>query len=204
MNGQLRRYVTYDEIEDVLASTDLLRLITPRLGTEPALWKWVIVAAQNALQGALVCALDDGVGASVLTDRSAQAWLGWLRSDRQTPCPKNLRLADFWALFRKYCCQNSTAKQRVTKRQVRDIHKLHRHFRNGFEHFQPQSWSIEKAGLPRIINTAVEFIEIAMRGQTVANRMDECQLARLENNLAEARAALTDRPPAGGHPPSKD
>jgi hypothetical protein len=73
---------------------------------------------------------------------------------------------------------------------MRDIHKLHAHFRNGFEHFQPQTWSIEKVGLPRIILTAVEFIEMAMASRTVEHRLTGNKTRRLRKNLAEARASL--------------
>jgi hypothetical protein len=174
------KYVRYDEIEDVLASTDLLRFLVPRLHEEPSLWKWAIIATQSALQGALVCALHDGTGASVLTDKSAREWLEWLRGDHQTPSPKKLRLADFSTLFRKCCRQIPTAKTLITRRHVSDVYKLHRHFRNGFEHFQPQSWSIETAALPSIIESALHFVEMAMSSQMVSYRLDQGQILRLK------------------------
>src|SRR6266481_299487 len=96
-----RDYVAYDEIEDLLAPTDLLRLIAPKLKKEPALWKWAVIAAQKGLQGAIVCALHDGVGASVLREKSARD-LRWLRAQRQGPYPKALKLADFWTLVRRF------------------------------------------------------------------------------------------------------
>jgi hypothetical protein len=185
-----RDYVTYDEIEDVLSSTDLLRLVAPKLKKEPALWKWAVIAAQNGLQGAIVCALHDGVGASVLTEKSARDLLRWHRAPHRDAYPKGLKLADFWTLVRRFCRQNPAAKERVNRRQIRDIHKLHAHFRNGFEHFQPQTWSIEKVGLPRTILTAIEFIEIAMAGRTIERRLTGNRTRRLKKNLAEARASI--------------
>jgi hypothetical protein len=182
----------YDKIEDVLSSTDLLRLIAPKLKKEPALWKWAVIAAQNGLQGAIVCALHDGVGASVLKEKSAQDLLRWHSARHQVPYPKHLKLADFWTLVRRFCRQNPSAKERVSRQQMRDIHKLHAHFRNGFEHFQPQAWSIEKVGLPRIILTAVEFIEIAMASSTVKHRLTGNRTRRLRKNLTEARASLLE------------
>jgi hypothetical protein len=185
-----RDYVTYDEIEDVLASTDLLRLIAPKLKKQPALWKWAVIAAQNGLQGAIVCALHDGVGASVLTEKSARDLLRWHREGRRSVYPKALRLADFWTLVGRFCRQNPLAKENVSRWQIRDIHKLHSHFRNGFEHFQPQTWSIEKAGLPRIVAAATDLIEIAMADRVVENRLTGNGARRLKKNLAETRAAL--------------
>jgi hypothetical protein len=64
MAASQRDYVSYDEIEDVLATTDLLALVTPLLLDQPALWKWAMIAAQNGLQAAIVCALHDSLGVS--------------------------------------------------------------------------------------------------------------------------------------------
>jgi hypothetical protein len=72
-----RDYVTCDEIEDALASTDLLALAISQLRKKPVFWKWVIIAAQNGLQGAIVCALHDGICVSVLNNnRREPFWRG--------------------------------------------------------------------------------------------------------------------------------
>jgi hypothetical protein len=183
-----RDYVTYDEIEDVLTSTDLLALVTPQLSKQPAYWKWAIIAAQNGLQGAIVCALHDSIGISALTDKSRRVVLKWLESGQGKEPPK--RLADFWTLFWRYCRENPTAKEKVTRRQVRDIRRLHREFRNSFEHFIPETWSIEKAGLPRIVGTAIDFIEIVMQHDKVVSRLTGNKITRLKGNIAAARIEL--------------
>jgi hypothetical protein len=64
--------IRFDEREDVLASLDLLKLITPLLDECPAYWKWAIIAAHNALQGAMVCALADSAGLTVLNKDSSK------------------------------------------------------------------------------------------------------------------------------------
>jgi hypothetical protein len=181
-------YVTYDEIDDAIASTDLLALAASQVAKKPAFWKWVIVAAQNGLQGAIVCALHDSVGVSVLTDKSARAILDWHKHHRGD-CPPE-RLADFWTLFGRFCRQNTSLKESVTRQQIRDIHRLHRHFRNNFEHFTPKSWTIEKAGLPRIVGTAIDIIEIAMQRDKVTYRLTGNKIRHLKANIASARRHL--------------
>jgi hypothetical protein len=183
-----RGYVSYDEIEDVLTSTDLLALVIPKLNEHPAHWKWAIIAAQNGLQGAIVCALHDSIGASVLSEKSTAAVLDW-HDKPQGKYPRE-RLAEFWTLFRRFCRQNPSLKEKIARLQIRDIHKLHRHFRNNFEHFTPKTWSIEKAGLPRIIGTAIDFIEIAMQNNRVVYRLTGNKITRLKNNFTVARAGL--------------
>jgi hypothetical protein len=51
-------YIRFDRFEDVVASVELVALIAPELRHNPSCWKWMIVGAQSALQGALVCALE--------------------------------------------------------------------------------------------------------------------------------------------------
>lgn len=179
-------YIRYDEIDDVVASTELLSLITPLLAAEPGLWKWAIIAAQNGLQGAIVCALHDGMGVSVLNDKSARAVLNW-HQEREGPYPEE-RLADFPTLLKRFCRKYPSV--RAPTWQVRDLHRLHRHFRNNFEHFTPKSWSIEFAGLPRIVATPVDFIKMAMQLEPVKNRLTEIRLNRLRDNLVKTHDAM--------------
>ena len=57
MTPMTDEYLYFDEIEDVLSSVDLLAMIVPLVDEQPSYWKWIIVAAHSALQGAMVCAL---------------------------------------------------------------------------------------------------------------------------------------------------
>jgi hypothetical protein len=76
----------------------------------------------------------------------------------------------------------------LTRRQHDDIKRLHEHFRNNFAHFIPKGWSIERVGLPRIIEAALYAAEILMN--RVAHRLDEDQQRRLKEALATARRHL--------------
>jgi hypothetical protein len=62
-------YVRFDEIKDVLASVDLIALLAPLVGEKPLHWKWMIVGAHDALQGAMVCAFADSTETSILEQR---------------------------------------------------------------------------------------------------------------------------------------
>jgi hypothetical protein len=178
-------WVRFDQYEDVLASTDLLALVAPSLREQPSSWKWMIIAAHNGLQGALVCAIRDTSGTNVLKERSAKAKLTWLANPAGTP--PHERLDDFIPLLKKYrkkypCCG--------TIQQLRQIHKLHSEFRNNFVHFVPKGWSIELAMLPAIIRTGLDLIEAAMQQHQVAIHLDEGMQRRLQQNLTVAREHL--------------
>jgi hypothetical protein len=61
-----KHFLHFDEIEDVLSSLDLLALTVPLVKKQPSYWKWVLVASHSSLQGAMVCALRDTAGISIL------------------------------------------------------------------------------------------------------------------------------------------
>ena len=94
------KYVRFDEVEDVLSSLGLLALCAPLVQKEPSYWKWAIISAHAALQGAMVCALHDRI--SVLDKQSARATLEWLDKKTARP-PKNERLAHFNTLLQRFC-----------------------------------------------------------------------------------------------------
>src|SRR5262249_3380621 len=64
-------------IEDVLSSLDLLALTVPLVKKQPSYWKWVLVASHSSLQGAMVCALRDTAGISILEKDCAREMLQW-------------------------------------------------------------------------------------------------------------------------------
>jgi hypothetical protein len=65
-------HVHFDEREDVIASLELLCLLVSKVDKNPSCWKWCIIAAHGALQGALVCKPLAFVGQAV-TNRIANA-----------------------------------------------------------------------------------------------------------------------------------
>jgi hypothetical protein len=103
-------YVSFSEHEDALASLELVALVAPLVRRKPRYWKWVIVGAHNALQGAMVCAYADSTGTSVLEKKSAKEMLEWLYADpttrgpypeeRLAPYPEE-RLAPFGELLKR-------------------------------------------------------------------------------------------------------
>jgi hypothetical protein len=178
-------WARFNEYEDVLASTDQLALVAPTLRKRPSNWKWMILAAHNGLQGALVCAIRDTSGTNVLKERSAKATLRWLDS-LEGKQPRE-HLDDFIALLKKY---RRMYPCHGTIKQLRQLRKLHKEFRNYFAHFVPTSWVIEIAMLPPMIESALTGIEAAMQQHKVAIFLEEEMQRRLEQNLEATRAAL--------------
>lgn len=175
-------YVRFDEIENVLASLDLLATLAPlvKKRRSGSYWKWIIVGAHDALQGALVCAIADTTGTNVLSKKSAKKMLDWLEdTSREYP---GEYMADFTTLLKR-------AGVTLPSQDANDIRKLHG-LRNEFSHFTPKGWSIELAGLPRIINAALGLIERLMQSDRVEYRITGNKKRRVRSNIKIVRAAL--------------
>jgi hypothetical protein len=187
-------YVSFSEYEDALASLELVALVAPLVRRKPQYWKWVIVGAHNALQAAMVCAYADSTGTSVLEEKSAKEMLEWLYANpaARGPYPEE-RLAPFGELLNRCVAGRSPIFEPLvlTPEQHKDIKRLHDHFRNNFVHFTPKGWSIEKAGLPRMIRAALDAAEELMHRYYVIGHMDDDQQKRLTGALATARKHLT-------------
>jgi hypothetical protein len=138
-----KNFVRVNEYEDVLMSTDLLAAITPLLNTKLGYWKWTIVAAHNAAQGAIVCSVQDTAGTNILRKKSRAEKIDWL-NNLSGPEPKEF-LADFKELLALY--KKQYPDHGITDEQTKCLHKLNDELRNNFVHFTPQGWSIEVKSL---------------------------------------------------------
>jgi hypothetical protein len=186
-------YVRFDEIEDVLTSADLMALVAPLIRKKPSYWKWMIVAAHNALQGAMVCAYADTTGTSILDAKTGHRILEWLdMPEEKRGKEPRARLAEFGVLLQRCMTEHPNYKPALalTAQQLKDIKRLHEEFRNNFAHFKPEGWSIEKQGLPRIVSAAIDATEWLMSHERVSYRMSGNQLRRLKRNLRATRSAL--------------
>jgi hypothetical protein len=175
-------HVRFDEIENVLASLDMLAVLTPLVKRRrgKSLWKWVMIGAQDAIQGALVCAVADTTRTNVLRKESAKKMLGWL-SDTSKDSPGEY-MADFKTLLR-------LAAIELPSQDAKDIKKLHS-FRNDFAHFTPKTWAIELVGLPSIIGAALRVVEELMRSDRVEYRMTGNKKKRIRDDMTSIRTNL--------------
>jgi hypothetical protein len=180
------KWIRFDEREDVVTSTDLLALVSTTLKARPTNWKWIILAAHGAMQGALVCAIQDSTRTNILTKRSAASTLTWLENPTGVhPLPY---LDHFPALIKKY--RKKYPDCSITVQQMKDLKKLHLEFRNQFTHFAPMQWSIEAAGLPRIAKAALDLTEDAMQKHQVEIHLTCNMKKRFAENLRTTREAL--------------
>lgn len=187
-----RDYVRFDEREDVIVSVELAALVADKVRREPSYWKWLIIAIHGALQGALVCALSGSDETGALSKKSAEAWRNYLES--ATGRFPNTRLAEFPELLKRasdahQMTHNRLPPLKLAPDEFRDLQKLHKELRNGFMHFSPKGWSVEAAGLPRMILTALSATEHLFE-HAIAGRVSGNQKRRFSRSIAAVRQSL--------------
>jgi hypothetical protein len=177
-----RKYVRFDELENLLASLDMLAVLSGQFERKrgATYWKWLIIGAHDAVQAAIICAIADSTGTNVLSKKSARAVLDWLE-DSSKKYPGKF-MADFRTLLKR-------ARIKFSTQERKDIRKLHG-FRNEFVHFTPKSWSVELLGLPRIVGAALRLVERLMERDQPTVRMSGNRKRRLEQNLRQIRKNL--------------
>ena len=158
------------------------------------MWKWLIIGAHNALQGSMVCALSGSAGIGALEAKLQAAMLEHLQSDtgerpreRLAPFPVLLK----WVRDTQRMAEFGGEPLTLTEAERKDLASLNT-FRNKFVHFTPAGWSLESAGLPRIVLTALDKAEHLMLNHPGARRrLTDRQVQEIEVNAGIARAVLS-------------
>ena len=84
-------------------------------------------------------------------------------------------MADFATLLKRAAIE-------LSPEVAKDLNTLHG-LRNDFAHFTPKGWSIELAGLPRIIGAALQLVQELMQNDRVDYRMTGNRKRRLRDNI---------------------
>ena len=190
-------WLRVDEREDAIGAIEHAADTAVTVTEKPLNWKWVIIATHNALQGALVCTLSGTAGVGALSDKSMTKLLEWFEVTRtrpKTPRPKE-RMALPMDLYERakdktYMGEFGGIPLRTTAEQDDDV-KLLNKLRRDFMHFTPKGWSIEEAGLPRMVLNATDIIEqLLLQHPANTFRLDDDQKGRVETAINQLRSTL--------------
>jgi len=195
-------YIRFHEHSDFVVSMELVHELLLRVKAEPEVWKWVLLAAHNGLQGAMVCTLHGTAGLGALSDDCFAKCHAWLedRSEKRPPEPKRF-LAKFPDLLKRIADQNWMSEfggSAIVLNEDELWHlKLLNRLRREFTHYDPRGWSIQAIGLPRVVAVAVGVVKKLVQHPAIAIRMDAEVGKRLAAALAAIDAALVPlAPPA--------
>lgn len=153
-------YLRTDEESEASEGLRMVSQFADKLECDLRLWRWVIIALHNAVQGFMVLSLRHGNGLAALTKESMSAWLEAL--DKGGPYPEE-KLDTYLNLYKKVKSKgygdiggNGLFVPKGT--QGKSIKALNM-IRNDFIHFTPKGWSLEVDGLPCICLDSIALIE---------------------------------------------
>lgn len=184
----MSRFVRTDERRDVLASLEHCALCLAETKRSEAAWKWVVLAAHGAVQGAMICHLTGTAGLGALSGASVGKWLEWRERDRRGEIdwieeapdefgipvrlakaerdqPPQDRVAGATELFRRLISPSARieggcgAVLAITGQQRESFERLHA-LRNSFTHFSPRGWSIEVRFIKDVLLDVLDIIAL--------------------------------------------
>jgi hypothetical protein len=190
-------WLRMDEREDAIVAIEHAADTALTVAEKPLNWKWVIISTHNALQGALVCTLSGTAGFGALKKQSRKEMLRWyeaFRSDPNAPYPEDWLEAPLtlygWAKDASRMGDLGGSPLRTTAGQDDDV-KFLNELRRDFMHFTPKSWSLEEAGLPRMVLNAADIVrQLLLQHPVNACRLDDDQKARVEGAIGRLRSTL--------------
>lgn len=193
-----------DEFVDVAISLRTLDAALNGVTRDRTFWKLAILSAHSALQGACVCILTGTDGTGALAEKSEKALMNKLYGETENG--RNLDddtiewpeefIASLPELLQRLPDKfGATASKRSAKAYpmnlAGDLRRLHE-FRNRLTHFPPTSWSLEVAGLPRILLRSLDLTEAIMKsgGYRRFNRFQDMDLDPLVSSIRQSLAAM--------------
>jgi hypothetical protein len=152
------KWLRTDEREDAVRSLEWTCELADRVPGDIHVWKWLLIALHNTVQGYMVVALEKGDGLLPLRPRLATQWLRALEGKGPFPVEK---LDDFLALYGKIKAPaNFQTPFSPSQDEDEQITRLNG-FRGYFTHFTPKGWSLELAFLPPIVIASAAVIRWA-------------------------------------------
>jgi hypothetical protein len=155
--------------EDCASGVEFVAELIERVGGEPGLWKWVILALDNTLQNFLIATVRHSSGHNIVEYRKKQQRLGFAAAIRlhdeqggPIPAPSD-RLLDFFDLWDAAQSDSmlrfvSSKRLEPTARQEECVRWLHAQ-RSAFSHPTLDGWSVHVSDAAECVGQCVEVIE---------------------------------------------
>lgn len=172
-------HITFDRMDDVLESLNTFIASIERSMINHEAWKFAIISAHNALQGAICIALRGTNSFATWKPKHLEKWINKYRHDVDVlPSP---HLDYFLELFDKLFSETPNIK-RSDVEWLNDV-------RNNLTHFNTGSYSICQHSAFVCCWTALEAIQIAPTLQTV-NYIRHDRLTELARKVEESQLVM--------------
>ena len=197
MSEQFPGMLETDEVQDALASLELVAETLPRTMSTIHLWKWVVISLHNALQGFMVLALKGPDGLRPLTEKSSTEWMeAYTKGNVPYPEP---RLDWFPNLYTKvksdtmkiYGHSREFSPSGTQEQSVERLNEL----RRGFVHFTPKLLALDVSVFPRMvadIASVIEFLGFESNNVLWIDESDASKAQALLSIIKSEAIALED------------
>lgn len=172
-------YIRFDRFIDLETSLEQLLAQIQRERITAASWKWALIAAHSALQGAVSIALRGSAGFDTWKSKHLQKWLEAYENKEDLPDPQ---LDYFMKLYDRLFGNESGIN--------RDLISWLNESRNNFIHFNTDQFSIERKSIIDAIDESVSAIIAAPARSKGIFFYEEWQPERFEELCESIRARL--------------
>lgn len=192
-----QNWLRWDCPKEVVASLSHLSNCIALVETDPAAWKWAILALHNALQGAMTCHLTGTAGVGHLSQKSAEEWLAWYEA-KDPNSPPRIYQAKPEDLFKRLHRPQSRVEANcgrmltITPKQKNSF-KILNDLRNEFTHFSIDGWGLELSSLPQIFDNILDIIYLISEDDWPFRHMaadERAELGKLLTDLSQSMVKL--------------
>ncbi|MCJ7552531.1 MAG: hypothetical protein MUO34_01490 [Ignavibacteriaceae bacterium] len=174
------KWIRFDEQTNALDYLEKSFSFLQTVEQNPQNWKWVIITLHSALYGFAISACKGTNYESVVTKtkRGHERLIDFDEALRRSQDPTWMRVNINYRVFE------------LSLSQKESIRKLHKVFRNNFEHFTPTSWSIEIHGMPMIILDCFEVIRLLIIYSDVSWRLRGTKIKKAKSIIFQAKKLI--------------
>lgn len=142
------KWIRYDEHTNALDYLEKCFHFIKTVDKERQNWKWVIITLHGAMYGFAISACQGSNSDSVIlrTKKGYERLIDFDEALNRCQSPNLMRVNIDYKYYE------------LSDQQKESIRKLHKVFRNNFEHFTPKSWSIEIHNMPVIILDCLDVV----------------------------------------------
>lgn len=180
-----------DERTEAVRALRMVANLLPQVEGDSYMWKWVVIALQNAVQAFMVLALQGTWHVRVLLPNHAKKMMeAWENGDHERMF-KDYYLDDFLQLYRKvqdecmmgqYVHSKAFAAEGTVTTSMERLVRL----RNDFIHFVPMTLYVDVSDLPNVVLDVLNLINfLAFESQNVFWGLDEHQAVQVQDLLEQ-------------------
>ncbi len=174
------KWMRYDERTNALDYLEKCYHFIKTVDKERQNWKWVIITLHSAIYGFAISACRGTNSDSVIqrTIKGHEKLIDFDEALKRCQDPNWMRVNIDYKYYK------------LSNQQKESIRKLHKVFRNNFEHFTPKSWSIEIHDMPMMILDCFDVVKNLVVYSDVGWRLKISKLRKAKSILYNSKKVI--------------